>query len=105
MEIKELLKKIGKGFLYVLGTLFFGITALFLIDKNKKEEYEKLNAETKKEETKNELEKKSADDIASDSPHPDIISSNIEREQEEFRERVRNRLNKSVHRQGSSADN
>ena len=104
-KTKEILKKIGKGFLYVLGTLFFGLTSIFLFDKHKNEKYEKELAEKKKEETKNELEKKSADDIASDSPNPDIISSNIEREQQEFRERVRNRLNKNIHRSGSSADN
>ena len=105
MKIKEVLKKIGIAFLYILGTLFFGITSIFLFDKHKKKEYEQLNAENQKEKTKDELEKKSADDIAADSPNPDIISTNIEREQEEFRERVRNRLNKNIHRPGSSTDN
>ena len=103
MKIKEVLKKIGIGFLYILGTLFFGITFFFLSDKKKKKIMEDAN--DVREETKNELEKKSADDIAADSPNPDTISSNIEREQKEFRERVRNRLNKNLQRQGSSTDN
>ena len=103
MKIKEILKKIGIGFLYALGTLFCGITFFFLSDKKKKKIMEEAN--DVREETKNELEKKSADDIAANSPNPDTISSNIEREQQEFRERVRNRLNEIVHRQGSSTDN
>ena len=105
MKIKEVLKKIGLGLLYIIGTLFFGFTSIFLFDKHKKEKENKLEAELEKEKTKNELEKKPASDIAADSPNPDTISSNIEREQEEFRERVRNRLNKNIHRPGSSADN
>ena len=103
MKIKEILKKIGIGFLYALGTLFCGITFFFLSDKKKKKIMEEAN--DVREETKNELEKKSADDIAANSPNPDTISSNIEREQQEFRERVRNRLNKNVQRTGSSTDN
>jgi hypothetical protein len=105
MKIKEILKKIGIGFLYVLGTLFFGLTSCFLFDKRKNKKYEEELAKKAMEEKKNELEKKTADDIAADSPNADIISSNIEQEQQEFRERVRNRLNKNLHRSGSSTDN
>ena len=104
-KVKEIIKKIGKGLLYVLGTIFFGLASIFLFDKHKKEKFEKQNAEETKEKKKDELEKKSADDIAADSPNPDTISTNIEREQQEFRERVRNRLNKNIQRQGSSTDN
>lgn len=101
----ETLKKILKTIGYILATIFFGVTAIFLFrdDKNKKDENEK--AEKAKEETKNELEKKSADDIAADSPNADTISANIEQEQKEFRERVRNRLNKDIQWNGSSSDN
>ncbi|MBO7692554.1 MAG: hypothetical protein J6W16_07320 [Methanobrevibacter sp.] len=105
MKVKEVLKKIGLVFLYIIGTLFFGFTPVFLFDKHKKDKVNKLEAELEKEKKINELEKKSASDIAADSPHSDIISSNIEREQEEFRERVRNRLNKNIHRSGSPTDN
>lgn len=61
---------------------------------NKKEKAEN-KADIKKEETKNELEKKSADDIAADSPNSGAISSGIEKQQQEFRERVRDRFNKT----------
>ena len=100
-KLKKLLKTIG----CVIATIFFGITAIFLFrnDKTKKDETEK--AEQAKEEKKNELEKKTADDIAADSPNPDTISTNIEREQEELRQRLRNRFNKNIQRNGSSSDN
>ena len=78
MKVKEVLKKIGLVFLYIIGTLFFGFTSVFLFDKHKKDKVNKLEAELEKEKKINELEKKSASDIAADSPHSDIISSNIE---------------------------
>ena len=101
----ETLKKILKTIGCIIATIFFGVTAIFLFhnDKNKKEENKK--AEQAREEKKDELEKKSADDIAADSPNSDTISSNIEREQEELRQRLRDRFNKNVHRAGSSSDN
>ena len=101
----EKIKNILNIIVSVLGTLFFGFTAIFLFrnNKNKKEEINK--AEQVKEDKKNELEKKSPDDIVADSPNPDVVSANIEREQEEFRERVRNRLNKNIHRTGSTDNN
>ena len=100
-KLKKILKTIGS----ILATIFFGITAIFLFKNHTETKNEKDEAETAREDKRNELEKKSADDIAADSPNPDTISTNIEREQEEFRERVRNRLNKNVHRQGSTTDN
>jgi len=96
---KKILKTIGSIFLTVILT----IAAVFIcLTKIKKDDKDK--AEKKMEETKNELEKKSADDIAADSPNADTISSNIRREQEELRQRIRDRFNKNIHRSGSSGD-
>ena len=79
----EILKKILKTIGAIIATIFFGVTAIFLFhnDRNKKDETNK--AEKAKEDKKHELEEKSPDDIAADSPNPDTISTNIEREQEE----------------------
>ena len=101
----ETLKKILKTIGCVIATIFFGITAIFLFRDNQNKKNETEKAEKAKEEKRNELEKKSADDIAADSPNADTISANIEHEQKEFRERVRNRLNKDIQRKGSSSDN
>lgn len=103
--LMETLKKIFKTIGTVIATIFFGITAIFLFDKHKDKKEEIQKAEKAKEEKKNELEEKTADDIAADSPNPDTISANIEREQEEFRQRIRDRLNKNIPGNGSSSDN
>lgn len=100
-KLKKILSYIGSA----IATVFLFMTGLWLLQNNKNKKEEIKKAEQVREDKKNELEKKSASDIAADSPNPDTISSNIEREQQEFRERVRNRLNKNVHRQGSSTDN
>lgn len=100
----EKLKKVWDFIVSVLAVIFFGFTAIFLF-KNDKKDKEIEKAEKAREDKKNELEEKSADDIAADSPNADTISANIEREQQEFRERVRDRLNKNIHRPGSSTDN
>ena len=100
-KIKKILKTIGT----ILATIFFGVVAIFLVKDKKNKEDEKRKAEKAREDKRDELEKKSADDIAADSPNPDIISTNIEREQEELRERVRNRLRKNIPGNGSSSDN
>lgn len=100
-KIKKILKKIGT----ILATIFFGVVAIFLVKDKKNKEDEKSKAEKAREDKRDELEKKSADDIAADSPNPDTISTNIEREQEELRERIRNRLRKNIPRNGSSSDN
>lgn len=103
--LMETLKKILKTIGTVIATIFFGITAIFLFDKHKDKKEEIQKAEKAKEEKKNELEEKTADDIAADSPNPDTISANIEREQEEFRQRIRDRLNKNIPGNGSSSNN
>ena len=101
----ETLKKILKTIGTIIVTIFFGITAIFLFDKHKDKNEETNNAEKAREDKKNELEEKTPDDIAADSPNPDTISANIKREQEEFRKRVRDRLNKNIHRTGTSSNN
>ena len=99
--IKKILSYIGTA----IATVFLFMTGLFILQNNKNKKTETQKAEKAREDKKNELETKSADSIASDSPNPDIISANIEQEQQELRERIRNRLNKNVHRTGSSTDN
>jgi len=101
----ETLKKILKTIGTIIASIFLGIAAFFVCKDHLNTKDEKNEAEKAKEEKRNELEKKSADDIAADSPNPDTISSNIEREQEELRERVRNRLNKNIPGNRSSSDN
>ena len=103
-KIKAILNKIWTVIKYAVVTLFFGIAAIFLFKKDKSNN-EVDKAEKAREDKKHELEEKSADDIAADSPNPDTISANIEREQEELRQRLRDRFNKNVHRAGSSSDN
>ena len=104
-KIKETLCKIFRAIEMVFITVFFGIAAVFLFKKDKDSKKETDKAEKAKEEKRDELEKKSADDIAADSPNPDTISSNIEREQEELRQRIRDRLKKNIPGNGSSSDN
>lgn len=105
-KLKEILSKIWRVIQYIVITLFFGIAAIFLFRKDKDLEKKETDAAEKaKEDKKNELEKKSADDIAADSPNPDTISTNIKREQEELRKRIRDRLNKNIPGNGSSSDN
>lgn len=99
--IKKILKTIGA----VIATIFFGITAIFLFDNHKNKKEEINNAEKAREDKKNELEEKTADDIAADSPNPDTISTNIEREQEELRQRIRDRFKKNIPGNGSSSNN
>ena len=101
----EILKKILKTIGAIIATIFFGVTAIFLFHNDRTKKDETNNAEKAKEDKKHELEEKSPDDIAADSPNPDTISTNIEREQEELRQRLRDRFNKNIHRAGSSSDN
>ena len=104
-KFKEILCKIFRAIEIVFITVFFGITAIFLFRNGKDSTKETDKAEKAKKDKKDELEKKTADAIAADSPNPDTISSNIEHEQEELRKRVRNRLNKNIPGNGSSSDN
>ena len=102
--LKKILKTIWTGIKYIVITFCFGLAAIFLF-KKKDTKNELDEAEKAREDKKNELKKKTADDIAADSPNPDTISTNIEREQEELRKRVRDRLNKNIPGNGSSSNN
>lgn len=104
-RVKEIFCKIFRAVEMVFITVFFGVVAIFLFRKDKDLTKETDKAAKAREEKKNELEKKTADSIAADSPNPDTISSNIQHEQEELRKRVRDRLNKDIHRKGSSSNN
>lgn len=93
----ETLKKIWKVITSVITAIFIGAISLFIYKKkNEKQSNIEKKAEEKKEEVRRELEEKSADDIAANSPNADIISSNITKEQDEFRQRIRDRLNKKL---------
>lgn len=100
----ETLKKIFKTIGTVLVGALLALAGLFFF-KSKNEKSEKDAAEKAKEEKKNELEEKTADDIAADSPNSDAISSNIKKEQDDLRERIRNRLGQDIQGSGSSSDN
>ena len=100
-KIKKLLKTIG----YIIVTVLLTIIAVFFVIKHKNTKDVKNKAEKAREDKKHELEEKTADDIAADSPNPDTISANIEREREALRQRIRDRLNKNIHRTGSSGNN
>lgn len=102
--LKRLWTIIKKTFVFI-GGIFIAIYTVLFIKSNKKTNEIKDDAEKKQEEKKNELEKKSANDIAADSPNSDTISSNIEREQKELRQRLRNRFNKNIQGQRSTTDN
>lgn len=104
-KIKTFFKNVWTVIKYIAVALFFGVAAIFLLRDKKPAKNEKDAAEKAKEEKKDELEKKTADDIAADSPNSDTISTNIEREQEELRQRIRDRLNKNIPGNGSSSDN
>ena len=105
-KIKEIFGKVCRWLQYIFLTVILGIAVLFLFRKTKDNNSKETDkAEKAREDKKNELEKKTADDIAADSPNPDTISTNIEREQEELRQRIRNRLRKNIPGNGSSTDN
>ena len=97
----ETIKQILTNIVTTIITVFLGIAAFFLF----KEQKEKKDAETVKKETQDELEEMSADDIADNSPNADVISANIEHEQEALRQRLRDRFKKNIQRSGSSGDN
>ena len=98
-KVLEFLKVVKNIIIAVVIGIFAGIII------GKKNQNEKDAAEKAKKETKDELEKKSADDIAADSDSADTIRTNINKEQEEFRQRVRDRLKQNVQRFGSSSNN
>ena len=102
-KMKKILMGIGSFVLTVLLT----IVAVFIVmaKQNMTKKDEITEAEKAREDKKNELEEKSADDIAADSPNHDTISANIQREQEALRQRLRDRFNKNIQRNRSSSDN
>jgi len=100
MEIKKILKKIGS----IIVTVFLTILAIFIVFY-KTTKKDNADAEKAKEDKRNELEEKTPDDIAANSPNPDTISTNIKREQEELRQRLRDRFKKNIPGNGSTSDN
>lgn len=99
MTIKEFFSKvkdIAFKFFTFIGLIFSGAVALILLFKNiKKTPVEKIDVK----EVENEIKKTDSKDIIADSPNQSDISSSIEQQQQQFRERVRNRFNKDLHRE------
>lgn len=107
-KVKENLKKAGNVILAIIGCLFFGFTSWlieFLKDEKKDNEINELKAEIKKEEIKHEIKEKTSDDIIADAPDPQSISDGIQQQQNEFRNRVFNRLEQVLHSSGGERDN
>ncbi len=57
-----------------------------------------------KQEIENEIKKTDAHDILDSSPNSNTISTSINNERKDFRERVRHRLNQNVHRSRSESN-
>lgn len=90
---KNVFKKIGEFLAAIFGTIFFGFTASYLTSKDKQtKEVIENKANEIKEETKDEIEKTDAADIVADSPNQSAISTTIDNEKSDLRERIRNRL-------------
>ena len=83
------------GFVLCLIILIFVLSDFF----NKKR-----IKEEKRKEIEDEIKKTDAQDLINDSPNNDTISTAIANEQSEFRERVKHRLNKTIHRSRSEPD-
>lgn len=93
--------QILKTALAVVGLFALGIlTGAFLFRKpaaGKDDEAQKA-----KEEKKNEIESTPADDLVSDANNADELRTEKKRIKADFRQRIRNRLNKELHRLGAS---
>lgn len=92
----------------IFGVLFWGFTSIILNLKkteiSEKEESNKSKEEIIKEK-KDEIKKKSVDTIIANSPEPESIKSGIKQQQQEFRNRVTDRLKQSIQSFGSQTDN
>lgn len=93
----EKLKKILDIVKTIFCIVFFGISAIFLFDKNK-EKRNKINtkSEEKKKEKEDEIKKTDAATLIDQSPNKSDIQSDITELQSDFRKRIRDRLNKSL---------
>lgn len=95
--MKKVLSVIWNVLKYIVCTLAFGISVIFMFSQNKKEnEIIESKAENEKEKKKDEIQKTDAADLINDSDNKEYIHSTITREQDEFRKRIRDRLNKDV---------
>lgn len=91
---KEKIKKIIVAILLFIPSLLSAI--YYVLFKQAKVENGKLKAESKKEDIENEIKETNAADLVAESSNSETISTNIEREKEQFRERVRNRLKQKL---------
>lgn len=87
-----------KKILIAIGTFLAAVFTGFLFGKkSKKDDVKQIEkAEEKKQEAKDEIEKTSAADLVDNGNNAESIRADIEREQQEFRERIRNRFNKDL---------
>lgn len=90
------IKDVSISFFTYLGLIFSGAVALFLLFRNlnKNNTVDTVNIEDIQDEIKN----TTSSDIIADSPNQSDISASIEQQQTEFRERIRDRFNKNIHR-------
>ena len=89
--------QILKTVLAIIGLFALGVlTGALLFRKSKAEK--DGDAEKAKEEKKNEIESTPADALVSDADNADELRAEKDRIRADFRERIRNRLDKELHR-------
>lgn len=89
--------QIVKTVLAIIGLFALGVlTGALLFRKSKAEK--DGDAEKAKEEKKNEIESTPADALVSDADNADELRAEKDRIRADFRERIRNRLDKELHR-------
>lgn len=91
--LKKLWEILKKMFCFIV-FLFASFFTVKLV-KNKNKENEKKENEIK-EDVKNEIKKTNAADLVNDSPNKDDIQQSIDNIQEDFRQRIRDRFNKTL---------
>lgn len=89
-KIKQILISIALFIPSLLAAIYY------VLFKQAKAENGKLNAESKKEDIEDEIKNTDAADLVAESSNSEVISTNIEREKEQFRERVRDRLKQKL---------
>ncbi len=92
--MKQGLKQVLKIIAGVISGFFTAVFFVFYVEKKQQRiEIEKTPDQIKKE-AEEKLEKTTPDDLVANSPDPDLHKIRIEGHQNEFRQRVRDRLRK-----------
>ena len=93
MKVLQILKTV----LAIIGLFTLGVLTGALLFRKPKAEKDG-EAEKAKEEKKNEIESTPADALVSDADNADELRAEKDRIRADFRERIRNRLDKELHR-------